>query len=281
MRCPKCGFISFDHLATCLNCSKDISETATATRGTTYNAAPPMFLKFVQGGGPNENSFAKKSVHVDMAEDLDIVDPDLDILISDEAETEGGGISFDSDDIELKDEFGAADDGASFKISLDEETPDRTSLDDELAVDLSQFEEAGEEEVSGYRQEEKFTMDLPDELADISDLAPPPPPPLPQQQPAAKQSEKAFDEGVNFDMLDMDLKLDNLDFSLTDQDKGGKEEGIGGLSLDDIDLSTAPEEVKPVSAAPKPMPVAKPGEMDMDSDLDFDLDLGGLTLQKK
>ena len=64
MRCPKCGYISFDHLATCLNCKKDISEISSTAQGTTYNAAAPMFLKFTQSSGPTGKLFhrAKRSL---------------------------------------------------------------------------------------------------------------------------------------------------------------------------------------------------------------------------
>ena len=205
------------------------------------------------------------------------MDPDLNILINEDEEE---GIAFHPDGLSLKDEFGEQDAGKPFDISLEEEGRDAKSGDDELSVDLSQFEDAGLEEDLGGREEDKFTMNLPDELADISDLEPPAPP---RKQRSAVAESKITDEG--FDMLDMDLdlKLDGLDmgFSLTDQDKGGKEEEIGGLSLDDIDLSVSPDDIKQAPAIPKPVPAAKPGEMDMDSDLDFSLDLGGLTSPKK
>jgi hypothetical protein len=280
MRCPKCGFISFDHLATCLNCKKDISEISSTAQGTTYNTAAPMFLKFTQSSGPKESTFERKTVPDELEEELDLVDPDLNILINEDEEEEDREIAFHSEDLLLKDEFGGQDDSKSFNISLEKEGLEAESGKNELAVDLSQFEEVGSEEDFSDREDEKFTMNLPDELADISDLAPPPPPQ--KQQPAASER-KALDEGMNFDMLDMDLKLDDLDlgFSLTEQDKGGKEESIGSLSLEDIDLSVSPEQFKPAPAAPKAAPAAKPGEMDMDSDLDFELDLGGLTIPKK
>lgn len=44
MRCPKCGYISFDHVETCLKCKKDISGKVDVV-GTTYHAAAPSFLK--------------------------------------------------------------------------------------------------------------------------------------------------------------------------------------------------------------------------------------------
>jgi hypothetical protein len=44
MRCPKCGFISFDHLTSCASCGRDISEVASELQGTSIKVEPPMFL---------------------------------------------------------------------------------------------------------------------------------------------------------------------------------------------------------------------------------------------
>ena len=44
MRCPKCGFISFDHLTSCASCGRDISEVASELQGTSIKVDPPMFL---------------------------------------------------------------------------------------------------------------------------------------------------------------------------------------------------------------------------------------------
>ena len=44
MRCPKCGFISFDHLTSCAKCGKDIAEVASELQGTSIKVETPMFL---------------------------------------------------------------------------------------------------------------------------------------------------------------------------------------------------------------------------------------------
>ena len=44
MRCPKCGFISFDHLTSCAKCGRDVSETASELQGTSIKTELPMFL---------------------------------------------------------------------------------------------------------------------------------------------------------------------------------------------------------------------------------------------
>jgi hypothetical protein len=275
MRCPKCGYISFDHLATCLNCSKDFSELSSAVLGTTYSVTAPSFLKFSQSNEPREDDADLELVH-DEGE-LDLVDPDLNILIKEEDE----GIAFHPDDMSLKSEFGDSED--DFAVSLDEE-PDTGSGDGEIAVDLSQFEDLDPMGGTSSAGEEKFAIKLPDELTDISDLAPPA---HSQSQIPTGQESKSAEAEMNFDMVDLDLKLDGLemDFSLMSPDKGAPEEAIDRLSLDDIDASGSRdrENKKPSpSSTPKSAaPAAKPAEMDMDADLDFELDLGGLTIPKK
>jgi hypothetical protein len=45
MRCPKCGFISFDHLATCKGCGRNVTTTAGALSGTCSDVDAPVFLR--------------------------------------------------------------------------------------------------------------------------------------------------------------------------------------------------------------------------------------------
>ena len=45
MRCPKCGYISFDHQETCNKCQKYIGDVVADIKGTTFSAKAPSFLK--------------------------------------------------------------------------------------------------------------------------------------------------------------------------------------------------------------------------------------------
>ncbi len=271
MRCPKCGYISFDHLTTCLNCSKDLSDQTTTSQGTTYNAVPPAFLKFSPGGRLREDNEDMEMAPEVPGDDLDVVDPDLDILINENDQE----IEFNADDIASEK---SEDSGDEFGVELEEDAEEEQE-DKEIEIDLSQFEDTSAEESAEEPREKdrevNFSMDLPDELSDISDLAPPPPP--------QKEKKRAGDE-ADMNMMDMDLKLDDFDsdFSLTSPEKKSDEDVFAGLSLDDIDLSDSLENKKSAPPTPpKPEPAKKPGEMDLDSDLNFDLDLGGLTLPPK
>lgn len=44
MRCPKCGYISFDRQKSCGKCGNDLAATAEQLRGTTLRGAVPFFL---------------------------------------------------------------------------------------------------------------------------------------------------------------------------------------------------------------------------------------------
>ena len=46
MRCPKCGYISFDNIDTCKKCNKLVGSLTSEINGTIYNATAPSFLKF-------------------------------------------------------------------------------------------------------------------------------------------------------------------------------------------------------------------------------------------
>ena len=48
MRCPKCGYTSFDHLATCKKCLKSLADVSATVNGTTYDAVAPLFLKITR-----------------------------------------------------------------------------------------------------------------------------------------------------------------------------------------------------------------------------------------
>ncbi|RUM46100.1 MAG: hypothetical protein DSY80_02620, partial [Desulfocapsa sp.] len=78
MRCPKCGYISFDHVDTCLKCNKDISDNV-EVEGTTYHAAAPSFLK-VPGREKQEeeNDFVQDGSEL-VDEEFELSDPDLDV----------------------------------------------------------------------------------------------------------------------------------------------------------------------------------------------------------
>jgi len=230
MRCPKCGYISFDHLDSCRKCHKPIAQTE--FKGTTYPVIVPTFLQ--QSQEIHDSGFDEEMVEV--------LDPDLDLLADENSENAV------ADDFEIA--FGA--DQKEDDLSLDE---------DDLSIDTSRFADVPinmqvvQETQPVETQPVQFEM--PEGLADISDLA----------RPVA-EAEPESESEISFG--DDDLRLDDLDLSFG----GDKGSGAGVfaddkefdlLSLDDIDLSGGLEGVS--SKAP-----SRP----VDDDLDFNLDLGTL-----
>jgi len=250
MRCPKCGYISFDHVNTCLKCKKDISGKV-EVEGTTYHAAAPSFFK-VPGGDSQEddNDFIHNDSEIDGDEEYDFADPDLDVLVGDDEE-----FGFDDDDD--ADATISFDDAALGEVEDDFQLEaDGSDEDDSFDFDLDD-----DEELSGEQAAPELNM--PDELSDISDLAPP------EIEPAlAATSIEKNDMSLSLDdemALDEDLDLDGLDLNLgLGEDTDNAEDGLS-LSLDDIDISM--DEDTPVSDD------SGLDGLNMDLDLgDFDID---------
>jgi hypothetical protein len=261
MRCPKCGYISFDHIDTCLRCSKDVSK-ATAVEGTTYNVAPPAFLKFTKR---DHSADEKNEISFDADDDdFGVVDPDLDVLVDNsEEDDEEGGIAFGDD-------FDAFGEEESFEIAAESDD------DDDGGLDLGQFEDAFEDDEQGHGD---ISIDIPDELSDISDLSAPV-----EEEPEVIEAPVAEKDDDEFGDFNLDLEMDDLndDFSLTAGDESGggasEEDALADLSLDDLGLTEAEPEPEETPKSAEPPQKTKKDEMDMDADLDFDLDLGGISL---
>lgn len=272
MRCPKCGYISFDHIDTCLKCKKPIPEGASQTVGTTYNVEAPSFLKIQSSGNQTSSLMEQHDDFGDVDDEHDVVDPDLEILLDEETDEEDGEIEFNGRYEEV---------GGELQITTDDEEDEidfqLDAEEDEGEIDLGQFgdfeeEEAEElEEADTMEEEGEIEITMPDEIGDISDLSSPS-----DEEKVVAQQESGEEAQMSGDGFDLNLDLDDLDsnFSLSSEDAEGKPANVGDLSFDDIGLSDEPAPVKPA--------LAKKGSLDdMDADLDFDLDLGDLFKKKE
>lgn len=249
MRCPKCGYISFDHMETCLKCKKDISG-GSDVEGTTYHAATPSFLKIPVAADPVEESTELLDVNDDFADDnYDFSDPDLEALIDDKED-----ITIEESGDDEEGIFFADPDSADFELEPDDDTDEEIGFEFEL--------DGGDDDLELFDDKDATApapaLNVPEELADISDLAPP----VEDDNPPAATSELG---GMNLSLeddmnLDEDLDLDGLDLDLGFGDTTNDIDAELSLSLDDIDLSS--------------------GDITMDSsDLDgisMDLNLDGL-----
>jgi hypothetical protein len=258
MRCPKCGYISFDHLENCLKCNKDIKEVSNSLFGSTYKFPAPSFLKLPREKNEDFSEQGALVEDVSIVEVDEYVDEDLDILIEDDEAGIDGEIRFAEDN----------ETGTELKSSEEDRQEDHEG---EIEIDFSQFEDDEEPDVNLFddddaEEEEQQepavrqmpARELPDELSDMSDLA------HPGKSPAESSSSDL--SALELDDLYFDLGLDDTDKDQPAK-KGESKESI--LSLDDIDFSDALAD----GSSNK-----KSGSMD--EDLDFDLDLGGLSIHK-
>ncbi|MGW8194619.1 MAG: hypothetical protein ACWGOX_10175 [Desulforhopalus sp.] len=269
MRCPKCGYISFDHLAVCLKCNKSIDTGSSSLNGHVMNIKVPSFLELYLQKSV-EPAAERELGEDEILLDEEFVDEDLDILVEDE----GPGVAAESglEDKELGD-FELPE--GSINFDSDEPADDESR---EIEIDLSQFDNAVETEKSvenetvssgGDSEEPSIDIDFPEELADISDLAPPAKEPRQTAQGLEGSSDEDFPD-LDLGDLDFDLELEDLE---TSSASGPAGEGEPALSLDDIEF---PETLDPGSAKKKQ---SNPGQ-ENDDDLNIELDLGGLSIHK-
>jgi len=235
MRCPKCGFISFDHLDFCRKCSKPLGAVAVVLHGSVYDCQVPAFLRFSQLEEAVE-TMDDVPLLADEIEEVEIEAPDLAISLADSTPVKTVTVNIPS------------------AVPLATATVTAQATSPQPIAAFSEGENGSlswpqEKEPSVFMVDEKTPslipaeMELPPDLADISDLAPP------------SQTTEFSDGDGDFD-LDLDLDL--------------------GFDLRDVEEDADFEEMEPASAADSGKREAAP--VDMDADLDFELDLGGLSL---
>ncbi len=257
MRCPKCGFISFDQLSNCVKCNKSFNDLKDMVRGTAFSTSAPAFLKI--HSEPVKQSFGEDiQISDTLGEEFEVQDPDLDILFEGEDAEGGGG---QESGLRLEDERDGDSVSEDFEMAFDTDKEEEEGI----AMDLGQFQDSVQDDLGSHApqsvREEAVSLELPDELTDISDLAPPKKKSAP---PAAMTLEDDFD-------FSLDLDTDELKSKPAPVAKSAARGG--GVDLGEFDLSM---DVKPKKAARKT--AAK--ESDMDGELDFELDLGDLSLDK-
>lgn len=247
MRCPKCSYISYDHLETCKKCGKKIQEASEQIAGTVYDAAPPLFLHFAKISTDSnglEDTFEDDAEGAFGEEELDFGDfTDAGEGESAEEETldlEEFELDLDDDMLTLDEAEEAEAEEASDSFSLDLDSED--TVENEADVSAGFVEEATSEPAGP-------PVDFGD--MDISDLAPP----AREKTPAVQAAEGPLSlEDVEEPVAAMAPPVSSA-------------AGLEDLQLDDIDL----DYVKPATrvAAGKIVPSVKTGTV-LD---DFDIDL--------
>ncbi len=299
MRCPKCGFISFDHIDSCLKCTKDIKETSTDLQGTTFNAASPSFL----------TAFAGDDLDIEINGEIDY--PELDSASEDYNEellSENLGDDFSLEDLGMED-------GVSESVETDggEEDFDLGDLDDTLTMDLGQFEDGGDDssdieadiDLDSIKEPEAEPDEQPDSEFAADETV--------ESATDLTEDLTGFDEDFGEELENMARDFESLDdesdlvdgFDFESQDESSVEDIVDFGSMEDLPESSAAdvdivslgdedtgfmvldeeeepvefqEEVKPREESPEEETVVEfTTEKDKQDDLDFDLDLSDVV----
>jgi hypothetical protein len=177
MRCPKCGFISFDHLASCSKCGRDISEVASELQGTSIKVETPMFLSGALAAfSESEESFEEHTMEDDVAGgidfnmeeaavEMDAAEEDVDFSFEEEAEdfdvvAEEEGADISLAEAEAEEAAGTAEDDVDIELEAEaEEEPASEEVEDT-------FEELDFMGVADDEEEGGLEFDLEDFLED-------------------------------------------------------------------------------------------------------------------
>ncbi|MFQ6758723.1 MAG: hypothetical protein D9V46_02660 [Deltaproteobacteria bacterium] len=101
MRCPKCGYISFDRQRSCGKCSNDLTAVAEQLQGTAGKAAAPFFLGAVLGQQTPVYNEQSSALHEDEEEETLALDElEAEAPVADEEELDFAGAPLDEDDLQ-------------------------------------------------------------------------------------------------------------------------------------------------------------------------------------
>ena len=258
MRCPKCGFTSYDHLETCKKCHKVLTEVAAAVNGTTYESVAPLFLKITREMEHIAVPASVKKVDFDDIEDDEALGEPLRQGIDTEFVLDD--LAFDTDD--------STDDRAQNEAQR------------ELTVELDDFQDVS--------PRDEFTLDLevksealevaampPIDFGDldITDLAPPS-----HQEAEITPSVLSFSEEAS--ELAFPPKADGIKPAppaSTDRMSAVPAGSLEDLNFNGLDLESPAKIITGSAAGKRYLPSVKTGTA-LDK---FDIDLGDLFPEKK
>jgi hypothetical protein len=200
MRCPKCGYISFDHLANCNKCSRDLSDSRETLNLPDFEPQVPFLLGSLvgemQGGGAAyqqelsltqetelelggleapeleemeetvEMESMRETLDTESSEELKLSEidlDDLDTLEASETAAPGAGQAQMSELTELSAEGATSAEEDEELLGLD------FDIDDASADDIDAFEETLAGEPAETPSMDSLELDLNDD--DLSELA--------------------------------------------------------------------------------------------------------------
>lgn len=171
MRCPKCGYTSFDHLEVCKKCNRAISDLVSGIDGTVYNAQAPMFLNLTEKMEPQSSAASEINVEergeVGDSEGDDILRQGIDTEFFLEDDNTTAAITTEEEPVMDLDDLEEVSFGEEFTLDFDE-------AEDEKKPNLPPLD-FGNLDISdlGPSSEEQFQQPEP-ELEPVAALAPEP-----------------------------------------------------------------------------------------------------------
>ena len=312
MKCPKCGYISFDYNLSCSKCNKDISSEQEKLHIPAFRPDPPFLLAALTGEvNESRTAAAPEASQIPFEQEADInLDDSGEMALDDSSE-----LNLDSDELSLDDTSSLTLDTeevqAEVARGLQKQKTDKGKSGTgefklEPVADLADFDlgEEGEEEFS-FDSEEKqveapsaqktadseldLTLDLEEDEISGSDLT---------EDALSTADIKAIvpelqsldrEAGETQGQEEIELSLDDLKINDTGELELGFDSKASGdldklLEMDEINLDEIPlteahpkskREARVVSAAaPKKKPVEKSEDDEISLDLqDLDLEL--------
>lgn len=147
MRCPKCGYVSFDHLNNCLKCSRDLSDCRGDLNLMDFRPEVPFLLGSLVG--EMEGGGAQQALSLTQETELELGG----LGMSEPSASEG---SIDMGDLEIPSEKDSSDEMSLSDIALDDlETIEASSLGDAGGGEL-QLDDLAEMSPKDSKEDEGF-----------------------------------------------------------------------------------------------------------------------------
>ena len=262
MKCPKCGYMSFDFNQICPKCNKNISTARDKMNLPYYRPSPPSLLGALTG----EAGVSNIGLRIDGEDEGGFAEPGADFSPEDSQTIEAMEEAFqDSQSLDMQIEA-TPEEGVHFPA---EESPEEISADlGDLVLDDDAIAPAQAEQVAG---DEIESLDLEDLSGDETELV------LDEEIPGGDETEISFEEDISLGgedeseelSLDIESLIDtdpsqtdsqDIEIQLEAEPGAGPQEQVEEIDLSDLTVE-ADEEVAEEDAS-----------LDLD-DLSLELDL--------
>jgi len=216
MRCPKCGYISFDYNQMCPRCNRNISNEQEKINLPSFRPEPPALLGFLIGEA-NESSV---SIRVPSSGSRIDKDSSQEIRMNDSVILDHHQLDFETKDLDVSFEPGESEEDL-FEQEFEAESAEKLS-----DADLQLEERPGDEAAIPAGPEEDISLDLgdfsleePAEDLDISD-------------------DEGLTQGIPEEITGAGISLESVDAVPSDLDSGLEDlESEIELDLDDLKVS--------------------------------------------